>query len=64
MEVPRVYIDGIGWRRVDGSALEIKLGRPIRPGFDAMQRCIRVVNRPVSILIIFSRERLQRKIRS
>ena len=39
MEVPRVYIDGIGWRRVDRLALEIKLGRPIRPGFDAMHTC-------------------------
>ena len=59
MDVPRVYIDGMGWRRVDRLALERKLGRRIRPGFDG--RCIRVANRRVSILIIFSKEGLQRK---
>ena len=39
MDVPRVYIDGMGWRRVDELALERKLGRPIRPGYQAMHTC-------------------------
>ena len=38
-EVPKVYIDGQGWRRVDELSLEMKLGRPIRPEFEVHQMC-------------------------